>query len=247
MDIIKQIWPILSGLIIGACFTSFLKEKWKNKALMQDISKITKMQEEIKSEFQFAMESHKSELNRVSKEFELYATKKYEYYPELFKNIELYYEKVQKLSESQMEFDIDSFSKKDIERFMSDKQFSESAKEVILSGWNEDRKLSVIRVEAELFRVNYNEANKYFEKAQNFNLLHRLFFSEEIYVKAHNLILQINILWLKYNPELMKMGDKKFRDRLFKDTLNATAFIDEERDKLFLMLKSELETLREKR
>ncbi|KAA6457024.1 MULTISPECIES: hypothetical protein [Bacillus cereus group] len=180
---------------------ALLKERGKNLATKEDIEEITRLQEETKSVFQEKMELQKAELGRISKEFELYAAKKHEYYPELYKHIQLCYGKVSALRGLvQTRINSHDYNKNDIDKLMSDRGFTEAQKEVILSDWDADKNVAINHIDFILQRINYHEAQDSYREAHNFHLLHELYFSKKISSDARNLLDEIYKLWKRYNP-----------------------------------------------
>lgn len=200
MDYFMAFLGVANTLIIGAFCTTYFKTKGKNLATKQDIQDITRLQEETKADFQARMELQKAELNRISKEFELYVAKKHEYYPELYKHIQLCYGKVRSLRGLQKGIDPYANNKKDIEKLMSDRDFTEKQKEAVLSDWDADKNLAIHRIEFILQRINYNEAQESHREAHNFCLLHELYFSDKISSSVSDILLEIYTLWTRYNP-----------------------------------------------
>ncbi|GLV66651.1 hypothetical protein Bmyc01_53200 [Bacillus mycoides] len=191
---------------------ALLKERGKNLATKEDIQDITRLQEKIKSDFQVSMELQKAELGRISKEFELYAAKKHEYYPELYKHIQVCFKKVRTLKGFQKKIDSHNNNKNDIEKFMSDRGFTDLQKETILSDWDADKNVAINHMQFMLLRINYNEAQENLRAAYSFHLLHELYFSEKISSDASDILNQIYYLWKRYNPneEHWEAGNEKY-------------------------------------
>ncbi|NKW95875.1 hypothetical protein [Bacillus toyonensis] len=221
---------------------ALLKERGKNLATKEDIQEITRLQEETKSDFQAKMELQKAELNRISKEFELYAERKHEYYPELYKNIQLCYGKVRSVRGLQKRIDSHNYNKNDIGKLMSDRGFTEFQKENILSDWDVDKKLAVNNMQYILHRINYIEAQESHRVALNFYLLHELYFSDKINSNVSDILKQIYNLWKHYNPDEEHWGTKneKYMIKLSEEISILIRNINEKMEELLNDLRGEL-------
>lgn len=208
MDFIYLIITTLIGSFFGNFCASFLKEKGKNLATKQDIEGITQKQEEVKKLFQLEMEQQKAELNKLTKEFELYAVKKHEYYPELYKVIVTCIGSVTNLRGTRDGIDFRKYKLEEITRYMEEKSFTAADKEFILSNWDENKQIFAIRrIDTILIKTEYMEAKEYIIKANNFYNLHLLYFSDDVSLKVNNLLNHIWALWRNYNPDYI-MHDK---------------------------------------
>ncbi|PEL74417.1 hypothetical protein CN603_15820 [Bacillus toyonensis] len=229
---------------------ALLRERGKNLATKEDIQEITKLQEDVKTTFQMKMEQQKAEINRISKEYELYTVKKHEYYPELYKNLELYIGKVKNLELKGMKLvssiDFTTFDKEDISVFMSDKAFKQSDKERILSEWDNKRSLAIRDVEYILHRIEYKEAEGFYETAENFYYLHRLFFSDEISSIANILLGNVYVLLTNIDPDSRFIVDTEYLKKLRLENEALNKRIDELSFELFNKLKEELKAENDK-
>ncbi|MGG3535053.1 hypothetical protein [Bacillus tropicus] len=219
---------------------SMLKELGKNIATKQDIQEITRLQEVIKADFQLKMEQQKSQLSRISKEFELYVVKKHEHYPELYKNIELCIGKVKGLRGVIRSIDFQNVNKEDINNYMKEKLFTESDKEYICSNWDNNKQQAILSLKRILQYVDYNEAHEYYATAHNFYFLHRLFFSEEVSDKSRELLDKIYALWVNYDPDFTFLGDPDLVSNLNEENEILKNEIDELKNELFILLQGEL-------
>ncbi|WP_163255723.1 hypothetical protein [Bacillus tropicus] len=231
---------LIIGLIVGYLLPSYAKEKGKNIATKQDIADITRKQEEIKSEFKSIADKQKTDLDKRFKKFELYTVKKHEYYPELYKNIELCIGKVKDLSGYRTVIDFRNFNKDDIAKYMSDKSFTEADKELVISKWDGNKSLAIRDVEYRLQRIEYYEAKEYFITAHNFYLLHRLFFSNEVSLIANRLLTSLYTLWMNYDPDPIILNDATYTEQLIKENEELNDEIDKLSIELFEMLQGEL-------
>ncbi|PGB56848.1 MULTISPECIES: hypothetical protein [Bacillus cereus group] len=186
-----------------------LQELGKNLATKQDIQEITRLQEEIKSKFQLDMEKHKFELTRISKEFELYAIKKHEHYPELYKNISLCIAKIIGLRGFRRVIDFSKLNEADIVKYMEDKSFNDSDKQLILVDLYTNKEMAIKNIELILRRIEYTEAENTYSIANNFYLLHRLFFSSEVSIITEDLLNNIYQLWIYYDPDFIYSNQTK--------------------------------------
>ncbi|WP_088338756.1 hypothetical protein [Bacillus cereus] len=240
MDIIYLILSTLVGSIVGNGLASYFKEKGKNYATKQDIKEITTLQEEIKSDFQGAMETHKSQLSRITKEFELYVVKKHEHYPELYKNIELCVGKVKGLRGGARGLSFDNVNQEDITKYMIERDFTESDKQLICSDWDSNKSQAIRNLEFRLQRISYNEAEEYYRTAHNFYLLHRLFFSDAVSDKAKSLLDNIYDLWMNYDPDFMFFHNPELLEQQMKESERLKEDIKRQRVELFDLLQGEL-------
>ncbi|HHT7137871.1 hypothetical protein ACS2BQ_27335 [Bacillus cereus group sp. BceL306] len=224
-------------------------EKGKNLATKEDIKVITTLQESVKKTFQIEMEQQKAEISRISKEYELYAVKKHEYYPELYKTIELCIEKVKDLEligrrlESPLDFL--TFTKEDIAAYMTDKPFKPSEKELILSTWDVNKRLGVRDLEYILRRIEYSEVEEIHRTAERFYFSHRLYFSDEISVIANALIHNTYVLLFNLDPDSRFVVDPEYVEELRKANEEINTEIDKLRLELFEKLQKELKNTNE--
>ncbi|MCU5742895.1 hypothetical protein OCC47_16340 [Bacillus cereus] len=196
---------------------AMLKAKGTNAATKEDIGEITRGQEAVKSTFQLEMEKYKQELNKLSKEFELYVIKKHEYYPILYKNISQSLLKVTSLRGTKEGIDFRKLTVEEIIRYMDDKSFTETDKEYVRSNWNNNKKhIAIHHIEKIIGDIEYKEAKKAYIEAHNFFVLHRLYFSDEVICKGDELLLKLTALWLHYNPKLMQVRDQELEDEIDK-------------------------------
>lgn len=219
---------------------ALLKERGKNLATKEDIQEITELQESVKTTFQLEMEKQKTELSKISKEFELYVVKKHEHYPELYKNIELCIGKVTGLRGKVRGIDFRNANKEDITRYMTEKHFTELDKERICSNWDNNKQQAIRDLNHRLEEINYNEANEYYKTAHNFYLLHRLFFSDEVSIKSRELLDKIFELWFNYDPDFAVFGDPALIVHLNEEGEIFKSEIESLRDALFRLLQEEL-------
>lgn len=229
---------------------ALLTEKGKNLATKEDIQEITKLQESVKTTFQVEMEQQKAEISRISKEYELYAVKKHEYYPELYKNIELCIERVKNFELrgrfSNSHIDFLNFTKDDITVYISDKPFKPSEKELILSIWDNNRALGVRDLEYILLRIEYSEAEDIQLTAENFYYSHRLYFSDEISAIANALIHNTYALLFHLDPDSRFVTDPEYIEELREANKELNTEIDKLRLELFTKLQKELNTQNDK-
>ncbi|VXC69367.1 conserved hypothetical protein [Bacillus mycoides] len=223
-----------------------LTERGKNLATKEDIQEITKLQESVKTTFQVEMEQQKAEISRISKEYELYAVKKHEYYPELYKNIELCIERVKdfELRGRNLESPLDflTFTKEDITVYIADKPFKPSEKDLILSTWENNRTLGVRDLEYILHRIEYSEVEKMHRTAERFYFSHRLYFSDEISVIANTLINNTYVLLFNLDPDSRFAVDPEYAAELREANEEINTEIDKFRLELFEKLQKELKT-----
>ncbi|MEI4713447.1 hypothetical protein WAG12_26120 [Bacillus cereus] len=217
-----------------------LTEKGKNIATKEDIQDITRLQEDIKADFQLKMEQQKSEISRISKEFELYVVKKHEYYPELYKNIELCIGKVMGFRGITKGIDFRNVNKEDIEKYMEEKQFTQADKHLICSDWDTNKDQAIKNLQYRLERINYNEGEEYYAKVHNFYLLHRLYFSDDVSSKAKEILDKIHILWANYNPDIMLASGSQLVLELHEENAETRKNINVLREELFELLRNEL-------
>jgi|GEM_PF-3811272 len=172
--------------------------------------------------------------------------KKHEYYPELYKNIELCIERVQDLEFrgriSSFPVDFFAFTKDDITVYMSDKSFKPSDQELILSDWDDKRSLAIRDLEHALYRIEYKEVEETYYKAERFFYLHRLFFSDEISTIAHAIIHNTYVLLLNLDPVSKFVVDSEYIEKLREEKNEINAQINELRLELFTKLQKELKT-----
>ncbi|MGH0973212.1 hypothetical protein [Bacillus paranthracis] len=166
------------------------------------------------------MEKHKFELTRISKEFELYAIKKHEHYPVLYKNISLGISKIRGLRGFRRDIDFRKLNEADIVKYMEDKSFNESDKQLILSNLHTNKDIAIQNIELVLRGIEYTEAENAYIIANNFYLLHRLFFSPKVSVITEDLLNNIHKLWIHYDPDLMYSNH-------IKETMNEINIIKE--------------------
>ncbi|MBH0323396.1 hypothetical protein [Bacillus cereus] len=217
-----------------------LTEKGKNIATKKDIQEITRLQEAAKVDFQTRMELQKAELNRISKEFELYVVKKHEYYPELYKHIAICTSKIKGLRGLRTVIDFRQLSEDEIAKFMEDKSFNESDKHLILSNLNTNKEAAIKNLELVLLRLEYNEAKNTYIEANNFYLLHRLYFSNEISSITKELLSDTYKLWANYDPDFMTLHTPKVHEQLLHDIKVLKENIDKLHDRLFEKMQEEL-------
>ncbi|QEL88498.1 hypothetical protein [Bacillus mycoides] len=253
MDYFMAFLSVVNTLIIGAfCTTYFktkgknradiedseelslLKERGKNLATKEDIEEITKKQEDVKAEIRKATDKH-------LKAFELYTAKKHEYYPELYKHIELCVGKVTGLRGARQATDFNNFNKEDITRFITDKSFNELDKELILSYWDNAKPLAIHNIQFTLQRFEYQEAKESYDTAYNFYLLHRLFFSEKVSLTANRLLISLYALWYNYNSDFMYATNVALSEHLLTVDEELNDEIDVLRKELFEKLQEELD------
>lgn len=219
-----------------------LTEKGKNIATKEDIRDITRGQEEIKHEFSLTMEQHKMELNKLSKEFELYVAKKHEYYPELYKNISWCISNIKGLRGFRRVVDLRKLNEDDIVKLMEDKSFNEADKRLVLSDLEKDKEVAIKNVEWILQRIEYTEAGNSYIKANNFYLLHQLYFSDEVSLIAEKVLEESRLLWINYDPDFIHINNPEFQEQLSNDCKGFKENIDRLRNELFKQLQIELIT-----
>lgn len=166
--------------------------------------------------------------------------KKHEYYPELYKNIELCIGKVKGFRGIIKGIDFRNVNKSDITKYMEDKLFTEADKELICSDWDNNKERAIQNLQFRLQRINYSEAEEYYVTAHNFYLLHRLYFSDDVSSKAKDLLDKIHALWVNYNPDLMLLGDGELVTHLLEENRTLRRDIEALRDELFKLLQGEL-------
>ncbi|HGO9417111.1 TPA: hypothetical protein ACLBZX_005636 [Bacillus cereus] len=232
----------LLGFVVKDFIPAYSKKRAENLATKKDIQDITRLQEETKADFQARMELQKAELNRISKEFELYVAKKHEYYPELYKNIELCYSKIRSLRGIQKPIDPNSNNKEDIKKLISDRGFNEQQKETVLSDWDADKNVAINHIQFISQRINYNKANESYIIAHNFHILHKLYFPKEISSDVSDLLSDMYKLWQRYNPneEYWKAQNEKYIEKFFEENKKLIKTIDEKIKALFEKLQDEL-------
>ncbi|MFJ7554715.1 hypothetical protein ACIQXZ_12540 [Bacillus thuringiensis] len=259
MNYLTEFLTVVNTLILGAFCTTYFKtkgknradkedveeismfkEKGKNLATKQDIKEITGLQEQIKQEFQLKMEQHKTELSKLSKEFELYTAKKHEYYPELYKNIALCISKVQALRGFRRVIDFRRLNEGDIVKYMEDKSFNESDKQLVLSDLSSDKELAIKNLELVLLRIEYTEAENSYIAANNFYLLQRLYFSPRVSSITEDILSEIYKLWINYDPDFMHINNPGFQKQLSHDIKGFKENIETLHDALFKELQGEL-------
>lgn len=220
---------------------AMLKAKGTNAATKEDIREITRGQEEIKLEFQLKLDQQKTELNKLSKEFELYVIKKHEYYPKLYKSFLECVSKVTYLRGPRDGVDFKKFEIEEITRYMEDESFTALDKKYVLSNWNDNQKhLAIHHVEKMLIKKEYIEAKESFRAANNFYTLHLLYFSDEVSLIVPFLLSDIQALLNNYNPDLMMSDTNMVSEDVYTANEEAVDKIDQRLNELFAQLQSEL-------
>ncbi|HFR4182788.1 MULTISPECIES: hypothetical protein [Bacillus] len=215
-------------------------EKGKNLATKEDIQEITELQESVKTIFQLEMEKQKSELSKISKEFELYIAKKHDHYPELYKHIAICTSKIKGLRGLRRVIDFRQLSEDDIEKFMEDKTFNEKDKQSVLSNLHINKTLAIKNLESVLLSIEYTEAHNSYAEANNFYLLHRLYFSDQVSSITRELLSNARKLWVNYDPDFMDIKTPGFHEQLLKDTNAFKETMDTLHDELFERMQEEL-------
>ncbi|MBW0933920.1 hypothetical protein [Priestia megaterium] len=218
MNILINILILVIGLLIGFIMKSYLpsyfKEKGKNLATKEDIASITQLQEEVKSTFHSILEKQKSELNeklevlkhqqnKLLKDYELYTMKRFEYYPELHKEIELSITKIRDLKFRSSGDDFRYFNSQDIEIYMTDnfknhKLFTSVDKQRIILQWDTNQEKAMQDLKNRISVIEYHEAGNSYVNANNYYVLQRLFFSDEVSEISRDLLDTIYELWRIY-------------------------------------------------
>ncbi|MGX1373432.1 type II secretory pathway pseudopilin PulG [Priestia megaterium] len=246
-EILKIVVGLLIGFMLGSYLPSYFKQKGKNLATKEDIKEITTLQEEAKKDFQTALEEHKSALsaeleglkhqqNKLLKDYELYTVKRFEYYPEFYKEIQWSFANVTNLRGVRTTIKFEKLTKTEIEVFMKEKQFMETERQQILAYWDDNKKSAKDILESRLGKIEYNEAQQSYYDANNCFLLYKLFFSPEVIKIGDKLLPTIRKLLVNYNPDLI-FGDARpineENEKLIKD-------IESLRDDLFKQMEKEL-------
>ncbi|WP_340598863.1 hypothetical protein AAB109_29740 (plasmid) [Priestia megaterium] len=216
---------MLIGFIIKSYLPSYFKEKGKNLATKEDISEITRLQEEVKSTFQSSLEEQRSELNgklevlkhqqnKLLKDYELYTVKRFEYYPELYKEIESSISEVSNLKFKKSVNDFRNFNSEDIDmyvtnKFRNDELFTSIDKQRIISRWDTNQQQAIKVLQSRIRMLEYNQAGNSYVSANNYYILHRLFFSEKVIQVSKELLDTIHELWKIYMPYAYDFGPDK--------------------------------------
>lgn len=212
-EILKIVVGLLIGFMLGSYLPSYFKQKGKNLATVEDIGKITRLQEEVKNIFHSSLEEQKSELNakleelkhqqnKLLKDYELYTVKRFEYYPEFYKEIQWSISNVKSLRGMRTTIDFGKLSKTEIDTFMKEKQFMETEKNQILAYWDDDIESAKNILDSRLKKIEYNEAQQSYFDANNFYLLNKMFFSNSVTKIGEELLTKIFKLLTNYDPYL---------------------------------------------
>lgn len=245
-EVLFLILGLLVGYILKDFFPSFFKEKGKNLATKQDIKEITSLQEEVKTSFLSNLEQQKAELNRISKEFELYVVKKHEYYPQLNKFLVECVSKVTSLRGHRDGIDLKMYEIEEITGYMEENSFIEADKKYVLSNWNDHQKhVAIHHIEKLLIKKEYIEAKESYRIAHNFYTLHLLYFSDEVSTIVPFLLSDIRALLNKYNPDLMMLDANLIPEDIFVQNEEAEDKVDQRLNELFAQMQKELKTQKE--
>ena len=202
-------------------------------------TKFSEKLETHKNELVMQIESMKHEQNKMYKDFELFTVKKHEYYPELYKLVELSIGEIIRLRGYKRALSFDNVNKHDIESFMNDKDFTSEDKETILNAWDNHRDVAINHLNYRLIRINYNLVYETFTKANDFHLLNALYFSEDVFGTASKLIQDLHHLLINYDPDY-PVFDVDHTRALEKENEILVANINKLRVELKAKLRSEL-------
>ncbi|PEU51316.1 hypothetical protein CN395_28745 [Priestia megaterium] len=253
-DFIKLALALFAVLWIRDLLPSYAKQKGKNLATKEDIKEITTLQEEAKKDFQTALEEHKSALsaeleglkhqqNKLLKDYELYTVKRFEYYPEFYKEIQWSIANVTGLRGVKTTIKYENLTKTEIEVFMKEKQFMEAEKQQILAYWDNNIESAKDILKSRLKKIEYNEAGQSYYDANNCFLLYKLFYSPKVIEIGDKLLPAIRKLWVNYNPDLI-FGDARPVNEENKKLIQD---IESLRNDLFEQMKKELSNSNEQK
>lgn len=222
MNAIITVVVLIIGWFLRGYFPSYFKQKGKNLATREDIEEITTIQQRVITDFQKILQAQNAELNekleelrhqqsKLLKDYELYTTKKHEYYPELYKQIALSRAQVEDLRPKvKIEPTFENANLADIKMFMEYKKFTKFDQEQIEYKWKKGDKSEAIKdLKHRLNLISYREAEQSHVEAHNFYYLNILFFSEEVSSTAKDLLKCIGELCANYSPELVGYKEKE--------------------------------------
>lgn len=210
----------------------------------------------ITNRFQKSLEQSKSDLSKeiedvkfnqsiIFKEFELYATKKHQHYPELYKRIELCLGKVMSLRGIVRAPSFENVGKEDVEEYMKEKLFTKQDTTQILELWETRKEEAIQKLNYRLENIKYNEAGEEYGMAWDYLLLNRFFFSEELVKIANELLKNIYELWVNYEP-IYRNVDATSMDESLDEIERVKGNIDKLRKELEITIRRELTNFEKK-
>ncbi|KYG33641.1 hypothetical protein [Priestia endophytica] len=251
ITLINVALSVLTFFIAG-----FFRQKGRNLATKTDIGEITKKQEEVKTTFQKEINKQKAELsekleelkyrqNILLKDYELYVTKRHEYYPELYKQILVSIGKITGLRGSRKSPIYTNADIEDIKSLMEFKNFTNLDRKLIEENWKDNRQKAINILENRLRKIEYNEAEISYLEANNFRLLNILFFSDTVSSISQKLLDVIRELWINYSPEEVPTRDPDYIPKMDKKNKQLKKDIQDLKEQLFNQLKAELQKKKE--
>lgn len=192
---------IVSSGILFLIFKTYIKNIFQ-KSLDKNKAKLNEDLEGIKSDFNKEIEKMKFRQSLVMKEFDLFATKKYDHYPEMYTKIETCIGEIMSLGRLELRFlTFDNVSKIDIENRMKELEFTQHDINEILNQWDDEKSTAVDKFNHREKRIKYNSAIETYFNAWNYFLFNRFFFSPELDSLLTVLFEKLNTLKEIYDPE----------------------------------------------
>lgn len=222
----------MSGLIVF-WFKGFITNRFQ------------KSLEQSKSDLSKEIESIKFNQSMMFKEFELFATKKHEHYPELYKRIELCIGKVMSLRGIVRVLSFENVGKEDVEEYMKEKLFTKQDTTQILELWETRKEEAIQKLNNRLENIKYNEAREEYGIAWDYLLLNRFFFSEELEEISNELLKNIHKLWVNYDP-IYRNIDATSMGELIAENEELKKNIDKLRKGLEITMRRELTNVEKK-
>lgn len=191
---------IVSSGILFLIFKTYIKNIFQ-KSLDKNKAKLNEDLEGIKSDFNKEIEKMKFRQSLVMKEFDLFATKKYDHYPEMYTKIETCIGEIMNLGIQELRYPtFDNVGKIDIENRMNELEFTQHDINVILDLWDAEKSTAVAKFNYRVKRIEYNSAIETYFNAWNYFLFNRFFFSPELDSLLAVLFEKLNTLKEIYDP-----------------------------------------------
>lgn len=166
----------------------------------------------IANRFQKKLESHKGDVNReiegvkhkqqkALKEFDLYSTKRYQIYPELYKEVDHAYREMIGLRGVFHAVDLRQFDESEIEEYLRSHDFNNKDVLRIKTLFNVRKDEAIDLIRSKLQEQKYYRAGEIHAKALDFFKINELFLTDEIATVTHNLLQKMYEYWIDLHPD----------------------------------------------
>lgn len=183
---------IFGGIALGL---TYLLKKYVDYQLQRNI-------QGHKREMDKQIESFKHIQQKAYKEFDLYTTKMYEVYPELYKRIEYAYGEILNLRGVVMAPDLRKFNQAEFDEHLDELQnLSKTEITSLSSSFSIDKDRTIKELHKKMEWVRYHKANLHYAEAQNFFIVSELYLTDEASSATRELLNLLRNYYNDLNPD----------------------------------------------